>query len=507
MLASSLVPPRPLTTLLAALGVACAALAMTGSAAAGDKPTLSGQWTASPLTESWSVSDWGDACGPKPKGRGAGGGSVTIRQQGSELSIAGAGRAFSTAECWEQMPGLSRTSHSGGSRGWRTRCASAPNDPRRAAITTTLSATDSTIQMTEIGEFQFIIQDTTCRASVSRSRSFTLVRRDGDEPQAAPSATATAPAPVATAPTAAPAPSAPTPSASTPSKCSGAAGEPARLLVTPSRKLLRAGERFAFRALVTDAQGCATGRQPIWSIQEGPLSQKARIDARGAIAIDEGAGEGEIVVRAAVGDRGVSVVVEVAGGSRYDALLGEGKLNDAGEVDRAAVAVIAAGTIGGRTTVGEDAAKERKTRFVAIVAALSVALAFVALVMARRGKLRVDAAPPSSRAPSEGPASEGPASEGPASEGPVSEGPASEGPASEGPASEGPVSAAPMSGGPASGSRGPSGALDPGSPGPAPCAPEPGRAGRGKICPTCGERYRDDAEFCGKDATQLVLLN
>jgi hypothetical protein len=32
-------------------------------------------------------------------------------------------------------------------------------------------------------------------------------------------------------------------------------------------------------------------------------------------------------------------------------------------------------------------------------------------------------------------------------------------------------------------------------------------AKRGKICPTCGDRFDGAADFCGKDGTQLVLLN
>ena len=32
-------------------------------------------------------------------------------------------------------------------------------------------------------------------------------------------------------------------------------------------------------------------------------------------------------------------------------------------------------------------------------------------------------------------------------------------------------------------------------------------ATRGKICPTCGQRFEGGAEFCGKDGTVLVLLN
>jgi hypothetical protein len=30
---------------------------------------------------------------------------------------------------------------------------------------------------------------------------------------------------------------------------------------------------------------------------------------------------------------------------------------------------------------------------------------------------------------------------------------------------------------------------------------------RGKICPTCGERFEGAADYCGKDGTHLVLLN
>src|SRR5262245_2247728 len=77
-----------------------------------DKPTLSGAWTASAVSESWAIGDWGEACGPKPRGQGGGGGAVQVKEMGGELSISGAGRGWSTGECWEQMPGLSRTSHS-----------------------------------------------------------------------------------------------------------------------------------------------------------------------------------------------------------------------------------------------------------------------------------------------------------------------------------------------------------------------------------------------------------
>ncbi len=437
----------------------------TGAARAQDKPTLNGSWTASALTESWSVTDWGEACGPKPAPQGAGGGAVQIREQGGELSIVGAGRAFSTAQCWEQMPGVSRTSHSqsGGGRFWRTRCTSGANDSRRAAITTSISATDSSISLNETGDYTFVIKDTNCHASVVRSRSYALVHRDGDTP---PAASASA-APVAPPPTASPSPP-PAPEPRTPSRCVGTAGEPARLEVHPGKKLLRAGDKFTFRAVVADAEGCPTGTRPTWSILPGPLSGKASIDATGTLTAAADA-EGKLEISAAVGGKGVTVSVEVASPEHYDALLGMGS-DDAGDADQPAVASIAAGTIGGRTAVAQDAARERKTLFVAIVGALAAVLAFVGLVIVRRGTRPADAveedpAPPSSAS------------------GPESGDAPPSGPAPRAPAKPGDTPGAPA----------------------APATPKP--ALRGKICPTCGDRYPNEATFCGKDATKLVLLN
>jgi hypothetical protein len=447
------------STALGALGALGALFVSSGPAAAGDKPTLTGSWTASPLTESWSVTSWGDACGPRPAPGGSGGGSVQIREQGGELSIVGAGRAFSTAECWEQMPGLARGAHSasGGGRFWRTRCTSAANDPRHAAVTTTLTATDSSISLSETGEYEFLIKGATCRASVTRGRSFTLVRREGD-PAPTPSASVAASAAPA-ASSAAPAPRPPRDPEPRPSRCAGAAGEPAKLEVHPGKKLLRAGDSFTFRAAVTDAEGCPTGTRPLWSITPGPLAEKASVDAGGTLTVAADAGEGTLEVSASVGGKGVTVPVEVASPEHYDALLGADGL--AGEASPPAVAVIAVGTIGGRTTVAEDGARERKRRFVAFAAAVAVVLGFLGLVIARRGRRRAD---PRSPPPSE----------------------------REGPSS----AAAPPSSGPAPAP----------APPPAPAAPPAPRL-RGKICPTCGERYPNEAEFCGKDATQLVLLN
>jgi hypothetical protein len=461
--------------LLAVAAAAIAAAAGPRGALAQDRPTLSGTWSASGVAERWSIGEWGDACGPRPASQGAPGGTVQITERGSELSIVGAGRAWSTGECWEQMPGLSRTSHSasGGGRFWRTRCSSAPNDPRQAAVTTTVQATDSSISMTETGQYQFVIQETNCTASVTRSRSYALVRREGEAPpasSAAAPASASAAAAVPPSATAAPrsAPSEPRSGA----RCTGAAGEPARLEVRPSRKLMRPGDRFEFRTVVLDAEGCGVSARPSWSIAPGPLASKATVNAAGTVAIADDAPEGRLEAVASIGEKGVTIPIEIASAEHYDALLATSGLDDAGEADAPAVAIIATGTIGGRAGVADDVARARKQTFVAIVGGLAVLLGLAGLALHRRGSAARRGAL-AARAGSEAPA--------------------------DGEATGGDDVAAEMTAPPVAAATAPS---------QAPAATRPRTAGpRGKICPTCGQHFPAEASFCGKDGTTLVPLN
>jgi hypothetical protein len=432
---------------LAALGVVALSIALARPARADDAPTLSGSWSASGLSEQWTVSEWGDACGPKPAPQGPGAGAVTIRQTGGELAMSGAGRSFTTGECWEQMPGMSRTGHSGGSRGWKTTCATPANDARQAHVSTSISATDSSISLVETGQYHFVIQGQTCAASVRRSRNFTLVHREGD-PE--PTASAAPAAPTATA------------SAKPKGRCADGAGEAARLEVRPGKKLLKAGDTFTFHAVVVDAEGCIVGARPSFRVSPGALAEKAHVDGNGVLTVDPDAADGRVDLAVTAGGKTVVIPVDVTNADKYDELL---KARDASADEEAAVAALAAGGIGGRSALAEDRAKQRKTQFIAIVAGLAAALGFAALVIARRGRK------------------------------------------AEAEADDGPASVV----GPASMASPPPPSLEPAPPSLAPpVASKPRRRERpprGKICPTCGEHYPPEATFCGKDATTLVLLN
>jgi len=454
----------PLGLALLALAAACLA---SPNALADGKPTLSGSWSASAMSESWSFDNWVESCGPKPRPSGGGGGAVQIREQGGELSIVGAGRAWSTSECWEQAPGLSRVSHSqsGGGRFWRTRC-SVSNDKQHITVTTTVSATDVSLSVTEIAEHKATPSpDVTCTANVTRSRSMSLNKRDGEE--AAPSASASASAAPSSTPAATPpaasvetnprASAAPT-NAKAPAKTCKETGDPAELSVYPARKVLRPGDRFSFRAVVVDEESCALAVKPTWAVGQGALAAKVTVDPSGTVTIAEGAEEGRIEVFATIAGKSVAVTVEVTSPSTYDALLSAGTLEPKGAEQGASV-VIATGAVGGRKGVADDVGRERKQIFVAIVVALAFTLGFVGLVLLRRGKR-----PPETEDDAETEEEAETAKEAWAK--------AETGAAEEASAK---------------------------------------RTGEkkvsGKVCPTCGARFGADALFCGEDGTTLVPLN
>lgn len=345
-------------------------LGHAGSARAEEQPTLSGRWAASALMTAWNFGDWGDACGPRPTGSGAPAGTVTIEQQGSELHFSGAGRGYSTTECWEQYEGLVRVSHTGGKRGWRTTCRTKPGDPRQATVVTTVTASDSYITLDETGQYQFVVKGQNCTASARRSRSFRLLQREGE----APPRDAAAPAPAASAPVPVPAQI---------GRCAEP-GPPSRLEVRPARKLMRPGESFTFRAVVLDDSGCKVSMSPNFRL--GDRTALLQVTPFGNVKVLDDAKEGAIPLVASAGGRSVSVLVEVVSNARYAALLESEGLTPEGESKEAAVASIATTSIGTRMAVAEDRARSRRTRFIGVVGAAALVLGVVGLILVVRSR-------------------------------------------------------------------------------------------------------------------------
>lgn len=365
--------PFPRFALIAATALA---FVLSSAVARADAPTLAGTWTASPLSVSWQLGDWGKACGPAPSGGGEAGGSVNITQSGSELTLVGVGRSYTTGECWERYPGIQRISHSASARSFQNVCKTAAGDPRQARLVTTISATDSRINFDETGQYQFVIEGQNCTASVRRTRSYSLVSRLGDaQPAATASVTST--------------PAKPAPRAAR--DCSDT-GLPERLEVRPSRKLMRPGESFEFRTSVLDARGCPLPVTPTWRVIAG--ANLLSVTAPGKVTANPSAGESQATLEVTLGDRSVRVDVEIASKERYDALLEARGLDESGESKEAAVLRVASESMGAREVVARDEAPGKTRWFVGIAGVCALVLGILGILLVRRSR-RVPEARPS----------------------------------------------------------------------------------------------------------------
>jgi hypothetical protein len=434
-------------------------VAQTDSVPAQTLPTLSGRWQAEALTARWVIGEWGEACGPRPSGGGDPGGVVTIEQGPDELKISGAGRSYSTAECWEMHPALVRASHTGGQRAWTSVCTSAKNDARQELLRTTITATDEVISLQETGQYHFVVGGQTCSASSGRWRTYRLLQRAGDpDPEAAPAAPPKLkpdelfdPGPVRV-PVAKPEPAEAAaepalPPAARPRKPDPCAspGPPSQIELRPAIKLLRAGEQFAFRAKVLDARGCRSPVAVSWKLDAEPGI--GTLD-QGKLTISEQAPEAEIGVVATAAQQSVRATVQVVSSERYGALLEAGGFNADGAMDAAAVAIISSSSIGTQGGQSEGTSEGRKWAFVGVVGLAAVLLGVVGAVvlsLANRGRRRrADSARP--------------------------------------PAA---VAAAPV-------------APEPARPKPAPPA---------SVCPVCGAFYSGQESTCAKDGAALLPVN
>lgn len=483
---------------------------------------LDGRWRQSALREDFTVQQWlPNGCGPTPQTGSSGGGEiVAIRLEGDELAFVGGGRVYRSNQCYDQMPTLSRETHSrdAGGKTWRTRCTTPPNDPRKAILNTLVVATtDKRIDVIETGRYEIVLETGRCVADVRRTRSYDLVAEDKP---ATPASAAPPPPALTKEPPPKPEPK--------PSACESP-GDPTRLEVRPSKKLMRTEETFQFRASVLDDKGCATKTPTTWKVQAGAPAG-ITVDAKGLVTIGKEAPEGIVELVVAAANKETKVSVEVTSPAHYDDLLARSGLNASGENDAASVVTIASTSIGAGEGRVEDRAKTRRWMFIGIIGAVLVVLGVLAAMLARRSRraaaleraaterhesevaevlerrrVREEQHAVQKRAHEESVAV---AARARASASAVAVARSAEDAATVCPKCGRDYKAA-MAFCPTDGATLVPASRAPAMPFPAPAAIAMSAAApkRGKICPSCGDRFDGAADFCGKDGTQLVLLN
>lgn len=474
---------------------------------------LDGKWRQSALREQFTVQQWLDGCGPPPQSTTTGGGEViTVQFEGDELAFLGGGRVYRTNQCYDPMPTLARESHSRDANGktWRTRCATSPNDPRKAFLNTlVVVTTESHIDIVETGRYEITLENGRCMADVKRTRSFELVSDQNAAPTASPPPPAPEPAPR------------PTP----PASVCAAPGEAQKLEVRPSKKLLRTGESFQFRGVVLDAHGCETRTTTTWKLAPDAEGKGVSVDAKGKVTVAQGAAEGTVELIATASGKDARVEVEIALPARYDELLARSGLNSAGENDEAATATIASSSIGAGEGRAEDRARQRRFAFLGIVGVVLLVLGVITVILVRRGRRakelmakaqerheqRVQLALDRRRRREADHAAQMRAHEESVAAARIASEKKLEQRAKAGPpvcvqcgrSAEPGTKFCPFDGSALEASVGPTSFGGPVGP----SAQEPPPSRRGKICPTCGERFEGGADFCGKDGTHLVLIN
>jgi hypothetical protein len=343
---------------------------------------LDGSWNMSAITEAFVVQQWSSTCGAAPVSNTAQPATVVhLRTDGAEFALEGGKRTLRSDGCVDGMPTLSSEAHSADGRSWRTRCSTPPSDPRRASVNTAYFLTaDDTIQLAETGRYELTVNTARCIADVKREATLHKVA------PAAAATTAAAATPVATKvdPSLLAGPSA---TAALPPKldCS-TPGRAARLEVRPSRKLLKTGDTFAFRAVVVDANGCPTGTSIQWTLgamqfKDGQTHTPVpAIDGGGKLSVAADCADATFDVVATAAGKSARSSVEVASPATFEALLAQSGLGPTGESDAPAVAVLATESIGASDVRAEDGARQRRMFFLIVVAALAVVLGLVAVI-------------------------------------------------------------------------------------------------------------------------------
>lgn len=338
-------------------------------------------WNMTALKETFTVQQWSGPCGPPPvSGTLLPAGPATVSFDYGELVIASGHKSLRSDQCIDPLPTLAPQTHSNDGRTWRTRCATPPSDPRHAVVNAAyFRNADDFISLAETGRYEFTVQGARCIADVTREASLTRLPLTGGAPaaEAVPSASIPHPAPSASVHPSLPPCAVP--------------GEAARLEVRPSRKLLRFGESYRFKAIVLDASGCPTATPIQWSVS-GVRSQ----DSTGAVfrpSIDENgtldvpmamATDVKLEVVATAAGRSARAPVEVTSPSSYEQLLAQSGLDPNGERDEPAVALLATSSLGAADARAQDGARQRRALFLTIIVGLALVLAIVGVFSALR---------------------------------------------------------------------------------------------------------------------------
>jgi hypothetical protein len=136
---------------------------------------LAGKWKHASESMKFKVTEWGEACGPRPSdAKRRPGKHFAVTEEGGKILFKRRRRKFGSHTCLSENPEIKFRSHDAGSG--TTVCSTAPNDPRSEKGRYTLKA-DGPNKLTYTGRtsYDWSLTGTRCKATLREKHRFTRV--------------------------------------------------------------------------------------------------------------------------------------------------------------------------------------------------------------------------------------------------------------------------------------------------------------------------------------------
>jgi hypothetical protein len=202
--------------------------------------SYAGAWNAGSTRLQVEVTSWGRDCGPRPASTTIpGGGQVRITEDGDQLVFRGRDTQR-TDGCWSANPAVRRVSSTRQPGEWRVVCRTPPSDSKAETGTYTLTIDgEDRLVFRDVSRYDWQLNESRCVGTLTSTQVFTRVR----------AATAETP----TEPTEAP-------------RCTP--GEPHELRLRPAESRIEPGGTVRFSARVVDRAGCPIpGARVQWDLR------------------------------------------------------------------------------------------------------------------------------------------------------------------------------------------------------------------------------------------------
>jgi hypothetical protein len=230
------------------IGMLVSAALLLAPEPAGAQDTVSGAYIEGAGKVSVTIQSWGEDCGPKPKSYSTKGGKkVDVELKGDHLFFSD---GSSTKKCWSDNTRLKRLSSAKKGNTWTTVCETPESDSRYEHGEYTIKVTEGGLTFVNASSYNWQLKTSMCKAGITIRKEYKKAGGKKVEPEPEPEP------------------------AEADKKTCKTTGSIARLVLSPSKAALGAGEKVCFQVYGLDAKGCRVAAPDARLSLSGPESAK-----------------------------------------------------------------------------------------------------------------------------------------------------------------------------------------------------------------------------------------